>query len=176
MAYDRPPNNDFRNAAEFEEHVHSWLGEHVSSHTNSTVEMDFSFPGWALDVKEKRQPLTERWHLLHGFRHEDLAVIDELSVRKAMDRWPTAFFLFRDVPCDRVFHIPIWEMVGAPHVRVDRETGPNNHRKGKWVFPLTVFRQLDDPAAQLLSTISSDIQAKPWKNSECLSHLEVPTV
>ena len=34
-----------------------------------------------LEIKEKNQPLTERWHLLDGGEERNLFVLDELTVR-----------------------------------------------------------------------------------------------
>lgn len=175
MAYDRPPNNDRLASIEFEETVRGWLGDHVVSATNSTSKLDFHIPGISVEVKEKRQPLGGRWHLLPGVDERDLFVIDELSIRKALAHWPAAFFVIRDVPCDRLFVAPIWLMVGVERVRVDR-TFTGGQRRGKWIIPLTSLIQLDNPEAELLPLLQRLAISGEWLDTHCISTMEVATI
>lgn len=177
MSYPRPSNApawDFNNAREFEEKVGEWLGDFKVGNLTSNTRLDWWVPGFFLDVKEKKQPLTDRWHLLPGVPEQDLFVVDELSVRRAAHHYPHAYFLIRDVPGGgRIFLARIDEMFCTERARVDR-IGRTGHRKGKWIVNLRSFRELTDPANQLLSTVLHDQELMTWKSSECLSELIIP--
>lgn len=175
MAYSRPVGagaSDFQNAKEFEEKVGEWLGDWKVSNLDSTERLDWWVPGFYVDVKEKRQKLSSRWHLIDS-PEQDMFVIDELSVRKAVKHYPHAYFLIRDVPCDRFFLARVDEMFSAERGRLNR-TGKTGHQKGKWVVDLQNFRQLVNPELQLRPTIMHDLTSMPWKASNCLTMLELP--
>jgi hypothetical protein len=164
---------DFEAAREFELEVQGWLGDFLVPKLNSTTELDFWLPGIYLDVKEKRQPISARWPLPPGVPQRDCFILDELSVRKAMEKYPSAYFLIRDVPGgDRLFLAPIYEVVGVERTRVQRVG------KGKWIIDLANFRELDRATAStdLRTMLLADQVALPWKASECLSAKEVPQV
>lgn len=176
MPYARPKGahaGDFARAREFEEEVGTWLGEYKVGNLDSTERLDWWVPGVYIDVKEKRQKLNRRWHLLPGVPEQDLFVIDELAVRRAMQHFPHAYFVIRDVPGKRIFLARIDELVSAERARLNR-TGTTEHRKGKWVIDLKNFRELTDPARQLLPTVLYDQTSMPWKNSECISMKPIP--
>jgi hypothetical protein len=179
MGYARPKgasNHDFNAAREFENEVGSWLGDFKVGNLTDTERLDWWVPGTYVDVKEKRQKLTKRWHLLPGVDEVDLFIIDELAVRKAMDKFPHAYFVIRDVPGgNRIFLARVDEVTGAERARLNR-VGTTGHAKGKWVINLQNFRQLDNPAQQLMPTILHDQVNMPWKASECLSFAPVPEV
>lgn len=176
MTYARPANNDYLNARAFEEEVGSWLGSFKIGNLDSTDRLDWWVPGPFIDVKEKLQPLGVRWHLLPGVDEVDLFVIDELSVRRAAEHFPHAYFLIRDVPGgDRIFLARVDEVFCAERARVNR-VGKTNHMKGKWILSLRNFRQLLYPAEQLLPTVLSDQVSTPWKESQCLSFHPIPEV
>jgi hypothetical protein len=166
--YARPPQNDFLEARAFEEEVGRWLGSHKVGNLDSHDRLDWWVPGVFLDVKEKKQPLTARWHLLPGVAEVNLFVVDELSVRRAAAHFPSAYFLIRDRPLDRVFLARIDEMFCVERARLNRGG------KGKWVIDLSNFRQLSAPAEQLLPTVLADQTGTPWKQSACLTLKEVP--
>ena len=171
MSYERPKGAsqyDFLAAREFEEEVGTWLGDFKVSNLTSPTKLDWWVPGFFLDVKEKRQPIGSRWPTLSGVRPEDSFIIDELSVRKAAEHFPHAYFLIRDVPLDRIFLARIDEMFGAERVRLNR-TSDAGHHKGKWVVNLLDFRHLQDPARQLRDMILQDQVTTPWKNPGCVS-------
>ncbi len=67
-------------------------------------------------------------------------------------------------------------MFCADRVRVNRQTGKNGHRKGKWVVDLRSFRQLSDPSDELLPLILADQVELPWKDSQCIGRLPVGDV
>lgn len=177
MTYSRPPGHrDFETAREFEETVGTWLGNFRVGHLDSTTKLDWWVPGVFIDVKEKRQPLGQRWHLLDGVAEPDLFVIDELSVRRAAEFFPHSYFLIRDVPAGgRIFLARIDEVFCAERARVNRETS-QDRKKGKWIVDLRNFRQLVDPATQLLPTVLHDQSLMPWKLSESLSQKEIRNV
>lgn len=171
MAYDRPagaPAQDFAAARPFEEQVGEWLGDYKIANLDSPIRLDYWLPGLFVDVKEKRQRLTERWHLLADVAEPDLFVIDELSIRKALEHFPGAYFLLHDLPGERIFLASIAEMVCARRARCNRVSS-SGHAKGKWIMCFTDFRQLDDPATELVSAMLADQVGTPWKRSECLS-------
>ena len=89
---------DFNQSKQFEQQVAAGLGEFLVDYSASTDKIDFWVPGFYLDVKEKRQKLTERWHLPPGVDEEYLVVLDELGTRKLMQHYPYGYFLIRDVP------------------------------------------------------------------------------
>lgn len=169
MKHARPAQwqrNDHFGSKEYESQVAGWLGHWKISKTSSNTELDFWIPGCFLEVKEKRQPLSARWPL-PGCRAEDAFVLDELTVRKALEKFPHAFLLLRDVPLDRTFLAPIWQLACADRVRVDRETSPG-FKKGKWVVDMTRFIRLYQPDEELLPKMLAELVATPWKQSPCL--------
>ena len=178
MAYPRPVGagaRDFAASKDFERQVGEWLGHYKIGNLESTDRLDWWVPGFYLDVKEKKQKLNPRWHLLPGVDEVDLFVIDELSVRKAQEHFPHAYFLLRDVPADRIFLARIDEVTGAERIRVNR-TGSTGHKKGKWIMSLRNFRQLYNPGLQLMPAILDDQVSMPWKRSECLSAAGIPEI
>lgn len=177
--YSRPPGanqTDFVDARQFEEEVGTWLGDFKIANLDSSTRMDYWIPGVQLDVKEQKSPLgdrfTKHWP---GVEQLDLFVIDELSVRRALhDHGTSAYFLIRQRPTGRLFLARADEMACTERVRLDRETSPGN-KKGKWLVRLSAFRQITDHRS-LLDVVLGDQIALPWKRSECLSELEIPTV
>lgn len=134
---------------------------------NSTDALDFWFPGVFVELKEKRQSYTQRWHLLPGVAEPDLFIIDELTVKRALSHYPAVLFLIRDVPQGRLFYVPIWELVGVERARVNRV------KKGKWIIDLSNFRTIDDPVAAY-ETFIREMTEQQWKDSSVASHKDVP--
>lgn len=172
MSYDRPVGAkvlDFQRARQFEEVVGQFLPEHRISRLNHTDELDFWVPGWYLEVKEKWQPITARWPMPAGTVEPDSFIIDELTIRRALEKDPLrTYFLLRDVPKDRMFLVRFDELMAANHTRVDRMTGKNQHRKGKWVIDTSYLRVLPD-LTELTPTILQDQLDMSWKQSACLT-------
>jgi len=164
--------DDFAEARAVEELVGSWLGAHKIGNLDSTERMDWWVPGFYLDVKEKKQPLTARWPLPAGVAERDAFIVDELAVRKALEHFPAAYLVVHDVPVERWVLISVTELVCCDRVRVERET-VSGHRKGKWVVDLTQFRTLTAPS-QLRDEILADQVTLPWKRSGCLIPPVVP--
>lgn len=172
MTYQRPPGaaqSDFLASKEFEQQVALHLPQQMIDRTDSTTELDFYVPGWYCDVKEKKQPISKRWPLPAGSPEPDCFILDELSLRKALKHDYMAYFLIRDVPCNRLFLAAAWEVACAERVRVNRGG------KGKLVLDMTQFRQL-----QFLTEIDPMIRQDQidcrWKRSECISEKGVPQV
>lgn len=162
---------DLQNAREFEQWVGQFLPPYRIDETSSNDRLDFWVPGLYLEVKEKRQRLTERWQIVPGVPEEDLFVMDELTVRRSLRHFPEAYFLLRDVPMQRMFLASITEMVCADRVRRDRD------RKGKWVLDITQFRTISEEAMPFLSAaIAADLITTPWKQSPCVSGKPIPQV
>lgn len=162
--YPRPPNQDFENAVAFERVVKEVLPEWHIDETSSTHRLDFWVPGFFLDVKEKNQRYGPRFT---GDRDQtDLFILDELSVRKALEHYPLAYFVFRDVPESRIFLASVVEVVCADRARLNRQTS-EDRRKGKWVLDLSQFRELED-LGDIVRLVSQDLIGLPWKRSECL--------
>lgn len=162
---------DHAAARQFEEEVGAWLGTHRIPNLDSKDRMDWWVPGVYIDVKEKRQPISKVWPLPPGSPPEECFILDELSVRRAMEKFPHAYFVVRDVPGgNRIFLMRIDEVVCADRVRVNR-VGSTNVHKGKWVLDFRQFRQLSNPAEELLPAVLADQVSIPWKQSACL----VPT-
>lgn len=178
MAYGRPPGAaqaDFLGARAYEELVGEWLGDFKIARLDSTTELDYWVPGFYADVKQKKQPLGKRWHLLPDVPEHDLFVLDELSVRKAAEKGPHAYFIINDVPLDRHFLARIDEVFTADRVRVNR-VYDSGRAKGKWIIDLSNFRQLTDPASEILPAVLADQIQLPWRASPCLSLKEVAEV
>lgn len=134
---------------------------------NSTDDLDFWFPGVFLELKEKRQSYTQRWWLLPNVPERDLFIIDELTVKRALQHYPAVLFLIRDVPGGRLFYVPIWELVSVERARVNRV------KKGKWVIDLSHFRTINDPV-QAYDLFVQEMASQRWKDSSVASHKEVP--
>lgn len=164
----RQKTGDFVNSKVWEGEVQTWLPSYVDSRTSSTTELDFYIPGAYVEAKEKNQPIGPRWDLpceeVHAF------IIDELSVRKAMLKFPLAYFVLHDVPQQRVFLARVDEMALASATRLQRVG------KGKRVVDLRNFRQLIDPALELWPAICADQLEMSWKRSECLTALPIRQV
>lgn len=151
--------------------VGEWLGPYKVANLDATDRLDYWVPGIFLDVKEKKQRLTNRWPMPASVTEPDAFILDELSIRKAMAHFPHAYFVMHDVPGgDRWFLARIDEIVMADRERVNRE-GTTGVKKGKHVLDLRQFRLLSNPAEELLPLILIDQIAMPWKQSACL----VPT-
>lgn len=160
-------SNDFTGARRFEEEVGDWLGQYRIGNLDSPDRMDWWVPGVYLDAKEKTQPLSARWPLPPGCAAVDAFVLDELSIRRALEHAPHAYFVMRDRPLERVYLARVDEVVCGDHTRVDR-VGSTGHAKGKWVINLTQFRRLENPAGELLAALLDDQVAVPWKQSALL--------
>ena len=158
-------SHDFANARAYEEYVSERIG--VPNHTrfDGKDDLDIWVPGWMLEIKEKNQPLTDRWHLYNGVDERDLFILDELTVRKGLRWYPEVFYLLRDNAGDpggpRLFFAPIWELVSVERVRVDRST------KGKWILDLTDFPRLADEA-NVPEFAHHALTEQKWKQSNCL--------
>ncbi|RMF59971.1 MAG: hypothetical protein D6746_07525 [Bacteroidetes bacterium] len=172
MAYKRTEaqrRTDWKIAKEFEGVVRDALIPFdVVDRTSSSTEIDFWVPGWYLDVKEKRQPLTRRWHLLDA-PEEELFILDELGVRKLLQHWPFGYMLLHDVPRGRLFVASCVELACVERVRVMRVG------KGKWVVDLRNFRQINR-VEDLVTVIRRDLAEAPWGRSECLGQVLPPQV
>lgn len=157
--------HDHLASKEFEAVVAEALGPGWVNHTDSTTRLDFHWlPGdvW-LDVKEKRQPLTERWWLIQETPPEELFVLDELSVRKGLVHHPDAYYLLRDVPRDRLYLASITELAMVERVRRNRAG------KGKWILDLRNFERVElrDLDIHILE------RRTPLLGSECLAYGEL---
>jgi hypothetical protein len=163
--------HDLANAVEFEERVATQMGVPVHTRFKAKDDLDIWVPGYYVEIKEKRQPLTARWHLLPDTDEPDLFVIDEQTVRRALRHWPNVYFLLRDVPGGgRLFLVPIWEIV--VNEKVVRR---NRVEKGKWILDLTDYRQLGD-IADLHSIAVAELGTFPWKQAQCLTSPMLPAV
>lgn len=172
LAYKRPPGSkqgDFQAAREFEEEVGGALGDWKVANLSSPDRLDFWVPGFYVEVKEKRQPLTARWHQLEGCPEEDLVVLDELGYRRVLGHWPEAYVVIRDVPQGRIFLASCVDLACAERKQLMRE------HKGKLLFDLKSFRQIES-LDQIREVVMSDLIAMPWKQSGSVSQKEVKQV
>ena len=171
MSYGRTPEQrqaDLVDSKAWEQDVARAIGPLIVDRTDSTTELDFWIPGAVLETKEKKQPLTERWHLLPGVPEPDLFILDELSYRKAAKHFPTAYFVIRDRPQDRVFVVSITELVCQERARVNRAG------KGKHVYQTTHWTQIQS-LEEIVGHVMADLISEPWKRSECIGK-DVPQV
>jgi hypothetical protein len=161
---------DLAAAREYELQVADVLPHWRIDETRATDRLDFWVPGFFVEVKEKRQRLTDRWQLLPNHPERDLFVMDELTVRRALRHWPYVYFVIRDVPGDRVFIASIAELIAVERVRRNRSG------KGKWILDMTQFRRLPS-LDQLTEFVMADLVDMPWKASHCLSPVDtIPQV
>lgn len=177
--YGRPPGHgDFERARDFEQAVADALEpetHHLVTQFDSTTRLDIWVPGFMLDIKEKRQRLSDRWTVhAPAWDERDCFIIDELSIRRCLEKSVTeTYFLLRDVPEGRMFICSALEVAMAERVRLDRQTSPGN-LKGKWLVNLQQFRRLPS-VEQAYEFITADLADMPWKQSQCLAHIwEVP--
>lgn len=170
--YRRPPGAaqaDYAASKAWEAEVASHLPAMMIDRTASTTEMDWYVPGFFLDAKERKQPLSNRWPLPPGVDRENAFVLDELSLRKALKHGYMSYFVFRDVPNSRVFLAAAWEVSCANKVRVNRGG------KGKLILDLTEFR-LVGSLDELSILIHQDQVDCRWKLSECISEKTIQQV
>ena len=162
--------HDFANAREYEEYVAERLGVTCHTRFNAVDDLDIWVPGFFVEVKEKNQHFGKRWHILSDVIEENLFIVDELTVRKALRWYPEVFYLLRDNVGDptgpRLFLAPIWELIAVERERVDR-VGQTGHLKGKWVLDLSKFRRISDEA-DIPEIALSMLTSQEWKKSECL--------
>ncbi len=132
----------------FEEEVKAGLnalGWQLEDHTADHEHPDLSFfrtvrgktVRAALELKEKRQPLRDRWVGLAGVPESELLVLDEVSARKLLARAPRAFLLFNDLTrADQPYVLfTIIDLFCMPKVRVQRSINLNDRRmKAKWLL------------------------------------------
>ena len=160
-AYQR--RNDFEESKEWEEEVRRHLPDYAIVRTDSTTELDFFLPGLYLEAKEKKQPLTKRWHLFDGVQDRDLFVLDELSLRKALVHAPYSYFVLRDIPGgERLF------LASAVEVAVAEKIRRNRVGKGKLILDLRQFRQIES-LDWIMPSVIEDVQRFAWKQSACMT-------
>ncbi len=150
---------DFQDARAFEQDV---LPPHRVTRFDAVDELDICVPGYWVECKEKRQRLTDRWLLLPGVPESDVFVIDELSVRRALKHYESAYFLIADRPGNRLFIASALELACVERVRVSR------NGKAKIVVSLQNFRQLAQ-LEDLQQFILGDLARMPWKQGSALS-------
>lgn len=168
--YVRPagaPQKDFAEARAFEEAVAAAVPVPTINRFSSNTDLDIWVPGYFLEIKEKKQRYTERWtSLVHPLPEEHLFIIDELTVRRGMDKYPYVYFLLRDRLLDRTVLAPAWEMIAIPRVRVDR------HGKGKWLIDIRNFTEVALHPGQDREFFHSRaiglLAQTPWLDSNCV--------
>ena len=161
--------HDFSNARHYEEYVATSIGVPVVTRFDATDDLDIWVPGYYVEIKEKNQHYTQRWHLIDGLPERNLFVIDELTIRRACTKYPKVFFLFRDnVGGDepRLYIAPIWELIGVERVRRDR------NGKGKWIINIENFPRLADEA-DIHEYALHALVKQLWLTSDCQTRLEI---
>jgi hypothetical protein len=132
----------------FEEEVKTGLlalGWELQDHTSDHDHPDLGFLRTvrgksvhaALELKEKRQPLRDRWAELAGVPEHELLVLDEVSARKLLARAPRAFLLYHDLTRPDAPYVlyTIIDLFCMPKVRVQRSINLAQRRmKGKWLL------------------------------------------
>lgn len=177
MTYPRPAGasaSDFAEARIWEEEVAGlYPAESVVTRFDSVDDIDIWFPGVYLELKEKKQRYGNRWVREGGPREPDMFILDELTVRRAAEKYPAVFFLLRDRPMNRLFFAPIWELLSVQRIRLNRLTG--KVAKGKWIIDVTHFRQIESPAEAHRLAVE-ELAKQLWRSSECLSFKGVDSV
>lgn len=165
-------SGDFADSKDFEARVKKGLPTNAVDRTNSTDQLDFYVPGAWIEVKEKKQRLGQRWHLLPGVEEPDLFVLDELSLRKALKHGHEAWFLLRDVPGDRLFLAQAVHVACVERARVNRWTTENN-AKGKLILDLREYAQISSPDVTWTVLTDPSLHLPDPLASECLGR-DVP--
>lgn len=162
--YARSPHHaqkDFANARAFEQSVADAIDVPTITRFSSNTDLDIWVPGYFLEVKEKNQHYTERWtQLVHPLQEENLFIIDELTIRRGMDKYPYVYFLLHDTLQERMMLAPAWELISVPRVRCDR------NGKGKWLIDIRNFREVT--LENVHETAIGLLASTPWLNSECV--------
>lgn len=166
---DAQRTGDFARSRAYEEHVSEVLGVANITRFDSPNDLDIFVPtdigdGWYLEIKEKNQRYTDRWHLLDGVLERDLFIIDELTTRRALLKYPKVFYLLRDnvgAETPRLFLIPLWELVCMERHRVDRV------RKGKWILDLAPITRLASEG-DIVEAVATTLIQEPWLQSNCM--------
>lgn len=170
MVYKRAPIykiNDFKDSQTYEAQVAEHLPRNKVDNTKSPDRLDWWVPGYYLDLKTKTQPLNKRWHLIDA-PHEDIFVLDELALRKMMLHFPGAFFHLWDIPGDRHFLAPAWELAVCERKRIMRD------KRAKVLVDMTQFHPAEKEGIHDLAT--SLLAGLPWKTSSSVGRLEIPQV
>lgn len=150
---------DLANAREFEAQVRAALPQYVIDETSSTSRLDWWVPGAFIDAKEKRQKLNKRWWLLPDVEEVNLVILDELGVRKALEHFPAAYLVIRDVPGgNRLFLASCVELACVRRERVQRVG------RAKLIFDLTDFRQLTS-LDEVLPMVMADLASTWWRQA-----------
>ena len=161
--------HDFHNARRYEEHVAEAIGIPVITRFDATDDLDIWVPGYYVEVKEKNQHYTQRWHLLDDVEERDLFVIDELTIRRACSKYPYVFFLLRDnvgSELPRIYLAPIWELIAAERTR------RNRNGKCKWIIDITNFTRLKQESDIPEFAVHALVKQQ-WLTSECQKRLEM---
>lgn len=160
--------NDLSVGHAVEDVVVQALGPNIINHTNSTDKLDIWIPGGYVEVKAKNQPLSTKWtkHCPEDWDERDCFVLDELSVRKALEHYPHACLVLYDRPCDRWFMAPIDVLAVSDRVRLNR-TGPTGIVKGKWIINVTGYQPIKN-MKKLAAMLAEDRIKLRWKESACL--------
>jgi hypothetical protein len=173
--YHRPPGaaaRDFAEARVWEEQVADMFpADQIVTQFDSPDALDIWFPGFYLELKEKKQKYGQRWWLIDNVPEQSLFIIDELTVRRGAEKYPAVFFLLRDRPRGRLYYAPIWELLAVERVRLNRKT--KGALKGKWVFDIENFRRIDSVEEARVMAVQ-DLASQAWRQSHCLSEKDVP--
>lgn len=175
MTYSRPPgakHGDFAGAREFEEKVAEAVRKRsggVYTRFSSADDLDLLVPSIWVEIKQKRQALTPRWHLLPGIPEADCFVIDERTLRVAAAKGGAVYFLIEDVPGQRYFVAAAYEFMCVERKRVVRDG------KAKLIVDLAAFRQIKD-LDQLYPFCMEDVMTQNWKISGPVGRTYVPEV
>ncbi|MEM9605866.1 MAG: hypothetical protein AAGA99_00480 [Actinomycetota bacterium] len=153
-----------------ETYVRDHLGDFLVDNSESTQRLDFWVPGFYTEVKGKYQEIGDRW-MKHwpALAEPNAFILDELSVRKALDKWPHAYFVLVDAVHEgqeRWFLASVAEVACADRARLNRKT--QRVFKGKWILNLAQFTELDASLTGLRERVMADITDLPWKRSDCL--------
>jgi len=163
-AYARPPgakHSDFAGARAFEEEVANAIQKytgHAFTRFSSADDLDILVPQVWVEVKQKRGPLTSRWHLLTGVAESDCFVIDERTLRVAAHKGGHVYFLIEDVPGRRLVVAAAYEFMCVERKRVVRDG------KAKLIVDLSAFRTIES-LDDLYPFCIADAVSQTWKIS-----------
>jgi len=101
---------DFLNAREYEDQVAQSFVDHgaeVNTNLNSSTKPDFEvgvgLTHFWVDLKEKRQHISNKWPSLPNVSDEQRFIFSEKEVLKYSDLFPHVYYLLHDVPRDRLY-------------------------------------------------------------------------
>lgn len=156
---------DLEQSRAFEDDVMRALAEDFSTverHTDATDLLDFLADGIWIEVKEKHTAYSPLW--IEGLpigSTDDIFILDELTIMKAVHEKGPVWFLLRDTVAGKIYVAGLWDVLAVgPIARKNRKA------KGKWLLPLTSFTEVES-LELAVKVIRVRSEQSPWLDPSC---------